>query len=110
MSELARRLIADNKRTRATFLDLGNCDLTEIPAEVAELGWLESVSLGKHWPEWDGEELQWRQSQNTGGDNHGLIDLAPLASLAALQSLTVSGTQVADLAPLAGLGSLHFLI
>jgi hypothetical protein len=34
MSKLAKKLINENKRTRSRFLDLGNCDLTEIPAEV----------------------------------------------------------------------------
>ena len=55
MSDLALQLIAENKKTRATFLDLGNCGLTEIPAEFGELIWLESVSLASEWYEWDGE-------------------------------------------------------
>ncbi|MDD5322392.1 MAG: hypothetical protein PHD43_17620 [Methylococcales bacterium] len=38
MSELALKLIAENKRTRSPFLDLGNCGLTEVPEEIGELG------------------------------------------------------------------------
>ncbi len=89
MSELALQLIAENKRTRDTFLDLGNCGLTEIPAEVGELVWLESLLLG----------------------NEGTLvsDLRPLAGLAALQNLDVSGTWVTDLAPLASLSGLRTL-
>ncbi len=34
MSELALRLIEENKKTRATFLDLGNCGLTEVQKEI----------------------------------------------------------------------------
>jgi hypothetical protein len=34
MSELALRLIEENKKNRATFLDLGNCGLTEVPEEI----------------------------------------------------------------------------
>ena len=30
----ALQLIAENKRTRATFLDLGNCGLTEVPEKA----------------------------------------------------------------------------
>jgi hypothetical protein len=30
MSELALRLIAENKKTKAKSLDLGNCGLTEV--------------------------------------------------------------------------------
>jgi internalin A len=42
VSELARKLIEENRRTRAPFLDLGNCGLSEIPEDVAQLTWLES--------------------------------------------------------------------
>ena len=54
MSDLARALIAENKKTKARFLDLGNCGLTEIPAEIGELVWLEFVAfasavLGMDW-------------------------------------------------------------
>src|SRR5271157_3096181 len=88
MSDLALQLIAENKRSRATFLDLGNCGLTEVPPEVAELVWLKSLSLA---------------------NNNRLTDLAPLAGLSALHELNISGTQVIDLAPLAGLSALRSL-
>ncbi|QFY43460.1 hypothetical protein F6R98_13230 [Candidatus Methylospira mobilis] len=54
MSELAQRLIEENKQTRATFLDLGNCGLTEVPVEIGELAWLEALSFSSYWWE-DGE-------------------------------------------------------
>jgi internalin A len=43
MSELALKLIDENKRSRATFLDLSNCGLTAIPEELGELWWLEEL-------------------------------------------------------------------
>ena len=46
MSDLALKLIAENKRSRAVSLDLGQCGLTEIPREVSELAWLQSLSRG----------------------------------------------------------------
>lgn len=52
MSELALRLIAENKRSKATYLDLGDCELTELPKELAELVWLETLNLGDEWHEW----------------------------------------------------------
>ncbi len=94
MSELALQLIAENKRTRDTFLDLGNCGLTEIPAEVGELLWLESLSLASAWSEWNGrtEEEQHKKSKVSGDKNDRLTDdLAPLAGLSALQTLYVRG-------------------
>ncbi len=37
MSELALRLIEENKKTKAKSLDLGNCGLTEVPEEMCGL-------------------------------------------------------------------------
>ncbi len=105
----ALQLIAENKRTGDTFLDLGNCGLTEVPAEVGELVWLESLSFASEWSEWDGRKWQRKRSRNTGDSNERLTELAPLAGLSALQSLNVSETQVTDLAPLAGLSALQRL-
>ena len=50
MSELALKLIAENKAKHARgedarVLDLGNCGLTEVPKEVGELNWLEILVL-----------------------------------------------------------------
>src|SRR5262249_37593416 len=105
MSSLALQLIAENKRSRATYLDLGNCGLTEVPAEVGELVWLESLSLASEWAEWDGQDWQEKKSRNTGAKNYCLIDIGPLGRLTCLQSVTV--TQVMDLTPLAGLPKLQ---
>ena len=107
MSDLALRLIGENKKARSTFLDLGHCGLTQIPAEIGELVWLESVSLASKWYEWDGQTWQEKESENSGDKNDGLIDIAPLAGLTRMRSLVVSGTQVTDLAPLAGLTALQ---
>lgn len=132
MSELALRLIAENKKTRATFLDLGNCGLTEVPDEIGDLVWLESLSFANEW--WDGE--QWLKNQNTEAENniarlsssferlkqlkklllngelgkeYDLTDLNPLASLSDLQKLDVSNTQITDLSSLASLSGLQQL-
>lgn len=51
---LAQKLIAENKRTKETSLDLGNCGLTEIPSGVGELTWLTSLSFASNWSEWNG--------------------------------------------------------
>jgi hypothetical protein len=46
MSELANKLIEENKRTKATTLDLKNCGLSEIPAEsVNWFGWSRCIFL-----------------------------------------------------------------
>src|SRR5262245_16399140 len=109
LSDLALQLIAENKKARETFLDLGNCGLTEIPREIEELAWLNSLSLSSEWYEWDGENWQKRKSENSGNGNDGLTDLSPLANVTALQILYVTGTQVSDLKPLANLSALQTL-
>ena len=105
----ALQLIAENKLTKDTFLDLGDCGLTEVPAEVAELVWLECLSFAHIWYEWDGWRWQETKSRNTGDSNERVTELAPLAGLSALQKLVISDTEVADLAPLAGLSALRTL-
>lgn len=126
MSELALRLIAENKRTRATFLDLGNCGLTEVPDEIGDLVWLKDLSFsGNLWEDQDTatinnivrlssrfERLKLLKRLVINGlfdKKHDLTDLSPLASLSGLQQLQVNSTQVADLSPLAGLSGLQQL-
>jgi Leucine-rich repeat (LRR) protein len=132
MSELALRLIAENKKTRATFLDLGNCGLTEVPDEIGDLVWLEGLSFAG--VRWNGKHQY--ESKNIGDVNNiaqlsscferlkqlkrlflncvnnkkiDLSDLRPLAGLDGLQQLFVTGTQVSDLSPLANLSRLQNL-
>lgn len=38
----AQELIAENKKTKNTFLDLGNCGLTTLPQELFEMTCLTS--------------------------------------------------------------------
>jgi internalin A len=108
MSDLARQLIAENKRSKATFLDLGDCGLTHIPDEIGELTWLVSLSLAGTWFEWHGQQWEKKVCLNR-GDQNAFSDLAPLARLTALQTLDISYTQVTDLAPLARLTALQRL-
>ena len=100
MSKLALLRILENKERHALgraargddaagvdihILDLGDCDLTELPEEIGELVWLESLSLS-------GAQVS---------------DLSPLSELVNLQWLDISRTQVSDLAPMASLRNLR---
>ncbi len=86
MSKLAQRRIEENKKTRAIFLDLGNCGLTEVPARIGELVWLEELSFSSEW--WDGGEL--KKTQNTGPDNN-ISRLTPSVSKRNAVKLWVTG-------------------
>jgi internalin A len=57
MSELALKLIAENKAKYArgedaSYLDLGNCGLTELP-DLSGMEWLETLILSDRWWEFD---------------------------------------------------------
>ena len=99
MSDLARQLIAENKRSRATVLDLGNCGLTEVPAEIGELVWLESLSLASEWYEWDGREWQSKKSRNTGDKNDRLTDIGRLRDAIARKSSSPQPTSAGCSSP-----------
>ncbi len=109
MSNLAQYLITCNKEERSTILDLGNCGLSEIPDDIAELTWLEVLSFSKtllvksfniEWEYWRWSETPTR---NTGPENR--ITRLPtfLSHLHNLQVLNLSGTQITDLSPIRAL-------
>ena len=138
MSQLALKLIEENKKTRATFLDLGNCGLTKIPYQLAELEWLEELSFADDWYDDDRRH----QSKNSGkynniselsggfrqfkkpnsvfyhlknlkklwlNGNEKLSNITPLASLVNLQTLVIFDTQINDVSALASLVNLQTL-
>ncbi len=103
MSKLALKLIAENKKTRVTFLDLSHCDLTEVPDEIGELVWLEKLYLFGNKKLTDINPLSvLMQLQALFIYNTQVSDLSPLSGLSALQKLNVFNTQVSDLSPLFG--------
>jgi internalin A len=88
MSEKALRRIAENKKTKDPKLDLTNCDLTTLPAELSACDWLTDLDIGL---------------------NEGITDLSPLAGLVNLLRLGCHNTLVANLSPLTGLTNLDEL-
>ncbi|MCB9305123.1 MAG: TIR domain-containing protein [Lewinellaceae bacterium] len=143
MSELALKLIRENieKHRRgedATFLDLGNCGMTEVPEEIGECVWVEELNLGDLWEEWRYGELYTGQSSNRnsydvntfsslpksidklvhlkklwlGGDwnnNLQFNDLSHISTLTNLEQLECSVNQVFNLVPLSNLTKLKSL-
>ena len=126
MSELALRLIEENKKTRATFLDLGNCGLTEVPAEIGELVWLEGLSFSYEWKEGN----DWKKTLNIGSANNikrltthvynsrlslwSVTEINPFDYLLNLKWLWIGGNFgkkffLSDLTPLSSLSNLQLL-
>jgi Leucine-rich repeat (LRR) protein len=120
MSELARKLIAENvaKRERgedASYLDLGRCGLRELPEELGQCVWLEVLVLSDKWDEWEAETGVWKtqHSQNQGEANR-LYKLDGVERLEGLNKLFSGGDimnswPLHDLSPLAKLQSLQSL-
>lgn len=137
MSELALKLIRENieKHKRgedATFLDLGNCGMTEVPEEIGECVWLDGVILRENselvdlLPLANLTALNWLNCSHTNISNlsqitnlinlqilacaeTGVSDLSPLAVLVNLQELYIFNTQISDLSPLSNLKNLNSL-
>ncbi|WP_421800006.1 COR domain-containing protein [Haliscomenobacter sp.] len=87
-SELVLQLIENERQERGGYLDLGHCELSEIPKELSTFEWLEVLILS---------------------ENENLKDLNPLSKLSNLRKLHISNTLVNDLTPLRLLSKLTFL-
>ncbi|WP_428661956.1 leucine-rich repeat domain-containing protein [Runella sp.] len=107
MSDLARQLIAENQRTRAPFLDLGNCGLTDanLPDELFNLYWLIKLNLGvDYW-------IKPLSTQNFGlGNRLTGKSLYLLSQFPRLQTLDLSSNQIEDYSFLVRLIQLQNLI
>ena len=84
--ELALQLIETAKQQRVLHLDLGNCGLKELPDELFELTWLESLGLGDYNAD---IKSSLHPSENRGGENQ--IEVLPeeMSQLTALKHLTI---------------------
>jgi len=127
MSQLAKQLIAEAKRTNAKVLDLGNCGLTELPDELFELTELEELKLGNGY--WDYQKnygkanfiknvcpsisnLQALKALQINGEWHRknqISDISFLEKLTSLQTLNLSCNQISDISFLKKLTSLQTL-
>lgn len=106
MSDLAKRLLAENKATKNRFLSLGQCGLAQIPIEVGDPHRLEFLSLGARWVEWDPEG--WHRGGSP-SDETTFTDLGPLARLSHLRHLYLSEAGAANLRSQSGLLELQTL-
>jgi len=86
----ARQRIRAEKEQKTGKLNLSGLGLTELPAEIGELGHLKELHIGA------------LRAPESGGilAGNAIADISPLGRLCGLQSLDCSFTQVADFAPL----------
>ncbi|OYU92748.1 MAG: hypothetical protein CFE21_22895 [Bacteroidetes bacterium B1(2017)] len=96
MSELAVKLIAENKKTKDPFLDLGNCGLKYyLPKELADCVWLKSLNLGSYY---SNEANKLIISLNLGESNYFKgTELISLEKLTGLQTLELSDNKISDI-------------
>ncbi len=106
MTTLAQQLIAENQRTQATFLDLGNCGLTELPSELLNCTWLEDLNLGFWY--YEEEKQRWKASKNRGEVNQ-ISCLVGIERLKKLRILFFHHNRIKRIDPLIGLANLQIL-
>ena len=126
MSEQAKSLIAQNRQQyeagnheAAKRLELGNCGLTDLQAQVPELfelGWLEELVLSNEWDLWNEGRLTQRYmpSQNSGSPNKLHRLPAALAKLSRLRVFVCGGDwvntwDISDMSPIQTLKHLQQL-
>ena len=136
MSELARKLIQENKKTKVKFLDLGNCGIDgAIPEEIGDCFWVEELLLSESGWDWNGENLSYWPTRNTGASNKikklpkslsrltklnalllgsktrksALSNISILGELTNLSILDISNTSIKSLEPIASLKNLQVL-
>jgi len=111
MSELALQLIAENKKTKAKTLDLGNCGLTEVPEEALECVWIEEFVLSGEWEEYKFNKNNWYDKKSKNKEAINTIDSLPtnLSSLRLLKKIVLNSMPISDLTPLRDLINLQKL-
>lgn len=114
MSELALKLIAENKAKHARgedarVLDLGNCGLTEVPEEVGELVWLEEIIFSEKWQEYNFTKRMWESQKSINkGEKNILLRLPNNFSLLKnLKKLILDGTGLLYTEPISKLYDLE---
>ena len=108
MSDLALRLIEENKQTKDTFLDLGNCGLTELPEELFECHWLKELNLGEWY--WDDKNNTWNDSEGDGLKNNLTCEALNILHLFKhLNALYLSNNQINNIEFLEDLTGLQYL-
>ena len=116
MLDQARTLIRQCQETQSTYLDLGNCgitDLNELP-ELFECGHLETLILSSDWDEYEHGKLVDKRSKNQGRNNHlselpkDLLGLKRLKKLICA-GLSLSKWEISDIRVIAELSNLHSL-
>ncbi len=121
MSKRALQIIRENIKKHywgedANVLDLGNCNLEEIPSEALECVWIKELILSSRWSEYDFQKKNWdeKKSQNKGRANQIAALPSSFSALSKLEKIVISGTMekewaLADLSPLADLANLQLL-
>ncbi|GAB3517630.1 leucine-rich repeat domain-containing protein [Emticicia fontis] len=96
MSELAVRLIEENKKTKNPFLDLGNCNLKNtLPPQLWDCQWLENLNLGVQYHDSSTGTRLTTKNINSPNRFNG-DELKDLIKLPKLTSLHFSDCQIED--------------
>jgi hypothetical protein len=95
MTEYAKNVIEQNKRTQNPTLDLGNCGLTELP-DLSGMDWVDTLILSTLWSEYDDTKQEWiiYESQHNISNNRFENTQGSRIELPMLKKLIASGTEI----------------
>lgn len=107
MSQKALQLIEENKLTKNSFLDLGNCGLTELPEQLLNCSWLKELNLGFNYLDKKGDFVR---SQNYHDQNYiQFFNASDIKFLQGLTGLYLNSNEIKDSCFLNLLSNLTFL-
>lgn len=98
MSILALLLIAENKITKAPFLDLGNCGLVNyLPEELLDCVWLEELNLGSSYFDRRNSKMFFRDTPYASKNIFSGEELYELKKLTKLKELHLNNCSISNL-------------
>ncbi len=110
MSKKALKRIAENIKTKAKKLDLRECNIINLPTELWECVWLESLDISGNKQLSDLSLIYGLQNlYELHCGNTRVSDLSPISWIVNLRQLNCHITQVEDLSPISGLVNLQQL-
>lgn len=83
----SHELIKIEREKRSGILDLGNCNLERLPAELFKMDWLETLNLSSYYFRFDEKSLIWDRKISSNANLENKVNMDGLAGLGQLKKL-----------------------
>lgn len=108
MTSHVSKIIKHSQETHSTFLDLGNCGLSQVPDEIEDLTWVKEINLGTRY--FDYSSRKWMATKNSSKLNSFQdkgLDI--LTSLPELTTLHFNKNNLSDISFISSLINIELL-